>query len=145
MNKFHADCSLLKRILDRRFKRHEVDLASIDAVIAELHGMDAEIVKMYKQRLEKEREKDVQLISNYEAKMQSFLSEMYPAIYRLYVCSKQPQLKELHFLHLLILPLHPRNNDDSQNHSSNNRADKHMPVIDFRLVRFAALHLYSLQ
>lgn len=145
MSKLHADCILLKRILDRRSQRHEADLASVNTVITTLQGPDAEIVKEYKRRLEEKREKDVRIMKDYAEKMHAFLSEMYPALYKLRVCSKQPQLKELHFLHLLILPLHPRDNKDDQNHATSKRAEKHLPVVDFRLVCLAALHLQPLQ
>ncbi|KAK8828322.1 hypothetical protein WA556_004736 [Blastocystis sp. ATCC 50177/Nand II] len=79
MNKLHADCILLKRILDRRSQRHEADLASVNTVITTLQGPDAEIVKEYKRRLEEKREKDVRIMKDYAEKMHAFLSEMYPA------------------------------------------------------------------
>lgn len=51
MMKLHADCVLLKRILDKKMKRHLADLEEIVSVQACVSGGDVELVKRYEERL----------------------------------------------------------------------------------------------
>lgn len=51
MMKLHADCVLLKRILDKKMKRHLADLEEIGSVQTCVSGGDVELVKRYEERL----------------------------------------------------------------------------------------------
>ena len=89
--KLHADCALLKRILEKRLKQHQEELNKIEEVKKSIARSDRLLLQTYANRLKDMRSEvdfdiscylqDLTRINEYLDKQKKFLEEMFPNLY----------------------------------------------------------------
>ena len=77
----HADCMVLRRILEKCIARHEEEIAQINEKIQKISKEDAALLEQFKAKLTEKRSSDLSTIQAYLSKQDSFLKQMFPDIY----------------------------------------------------------------
>ena len=77
----HADCMVLKRILEKCIARHEEEISQINEKIQKISKEDAALLEQFKTKLTERRSNDLSTIRSYLSKQDSFLKQIFPNIY----------------------------------------------------------------
>lgn len=77
----HADCIVLKRILDKCVAHHEEEMAQIDEKVQKVSKDDAALLDQFKSKLLDKRTPQLAQIKEYLSKQTEFLKRAFPELY----------------------------------------------------------------
>ena len=78
----HADCIVLKRILDKCVARHEEEMAQIDEKMQKVSRDDGALLEQFKSKLLETRSPQLNQIKEYLSQQTTFLKRVYPELYK---------------------------------------------------------------
>lgn len=78
----HADCIVLKRILDKYVAHHEEEMAQIDEKTQKVSKDDAALLDQFRSKVMEKRAPQLNQIEEYLSKQTAFLKRVFPELYK---------------------------------------------------------------
>ena len=78
----HADCIVLKRILDKCVAHHEEEMAQIDEKTQKVSIDDAALLDQFRSKVMEKRAPQLNQIEEYLSKQTAFLKRVFPELYK---------------------------------------------------------------
>lgn len=78
----HADCIVLKRILDKCVAHHQEEMAQINEKTQKVSKDDAALLEQFKSKVMEKRTSQLNQIEEYLSKQTVFLKRVFPELYK---------------------------------------------------------------